>query len=67
MNLKDIAIKMLSGELPPISPDELSEHRMKLCNNCKDFRSGTRTCALCGCFVDLKTRLLQAECPANKW
>lgn len=67
LTLKDIAIKLLRGELPPISPDELSRERLKVCEECPHFKRLARQCELCGCFLDLKTKLLEASCPINKW
>lgn len=67
MNLKDIAIKLLQGELPPISPKELSEERLKVCTECNHFTKLSRQCKLCGCFMDLKAQLLQANCPIDNW
>jgi hypothetical protein len=64
--LRDIAEKALQG-LIPISPEELAEERIKLCEECPHFKALLRQCDLCGCFLDLKTKLLNARCPINKW
>jgi hypothetical protein len=67
MNLKEIAIKLLRGELPPIAEGELAKERIKVCEECPEFRKMSRQCNSCGCFLDLKTKLLDASCPQNKW
>ena len=65
--LRDIAKGLLSGELPPISPDELARERIKICQECPNFRKMIRQCSLCGCMIDLKTKLLEASCPIEQW
>lgn len=65
--LKDIAKGLLSGELPAISDQELSDERLKVCGSCMHFKKLVRQCELCGCFLDLKTKLLQASCPIDLW
>lgn len=67
MNLRDIAIKVLNGELPPLAEGELARERMKMCEECIQFRKHIRQCAMCGCFLDLKTKLLGAKCPIDIW
>jgi hypothetical protein len=67
MNLKDIAIGILRGELPALSDGELAAERLKVCAECSHFRKMARQCDLCGCFMDLKTKMLEATCPAGKW
>lgn len=65
--LRDIAIQLLNGKLPPLSDNELAAERLKVCEECEHFGRLARQCSLCGCFMDLKTKLLAAECPAGKW
>lgn len=45
---------------------ELSESRVKVCNNCAQLRGGL-VCAQCGCEVHAKSRLQEEKCPLNKW
>jgi hypothetical protein len=45
--------------------DEIAR-RFKICEGCDKFLK-TKQCSECGCFMPLKTRLLHAECPINKW
>lgn len=65
--LRDIAKGLLSGELPPISSAELAHERIKVCQECPAFRKMIRQCSICGCMIDLKTKLLEAKCPTEQW
>jgi Family of unknown function (DUF6171) len=67
MSLKDIAVKLIRGELPAFSGDELARERLKMCEQCEEFAALSRQCRNCGCFLDLKTKLLEASCPLGKW
>lgn len=65
-SLKDIARDVIAGKLQ-LSAKELAEERMKVCKTCPAFKKMTRQCSLCGCFLDLKTKILKAECPIQRW
>lgn len=67
LTLKDIAVKILSGELPPLADSELADERVKICKPCAHYRPMLHQCDLCGCFLELKAKLLQAVCPINRW
>jgi hypothetical protein len=67
LTLKDIAKGLMKGELPVMAEGELAEERMKMCRVCPHFKSIAHQCDLCGCFLDLKTKLLAASCPIDKW
>lgn len=67
MNLRDIAIKLMKGELPPLADGELAEERMKMCRSCPHFRRLSNQCDVCSCFLELKTKLLEARCPIDRW
>jgi len=64
--LRDIAKDLLAGKVI-LSEDELARERMKVCEQCPSFKRLARQCALCGCFLDLKTKLVAASCPIEKW
>jgi len=55
--------------LPTISrvPAETQQARWNICNDCEKLYKPTSTCKLCGCFMKVKTHLVSAKCPANKW
>lgn len=43
------------------------ERRLAICNNCPNLYKLTGNCKLCGCFVKLKTKLKNQNCPISKW
>lgn len=49
--------------------DDLSivDNRMEICNSCPELVKATKQCTKCGCFMTLKTKLANAECPLGKW
>jgi hypothetical protein len=67
LTLKDIAKGLMKGELPAMAEGELATERLKMCETCPHFKKIARQCDLCGCFLDLKTKLLAASCPIDKW
>lgn len=64
--LREIAIKFIKGELP-LTEAELAAERVKLCETCDEFARVSRQCKVCWCFIDLKTKVAEAECPQAKW
>jgi hypothetical protein len=51
----------------PRSEEELIAYRLDICKSCEFFRAKTETCRKCGCFMKLKTKLKNANCPIGKW
>jgi hypothetical protein len=51
----------------PKSSDELIATRLEIFKSCNWFRHSTQQCKKCGCFMKLKTRLVNANCPLGKW
>tara|TARA_R110002153_G_scaffold257956_3_gene417257 strand:- start:1718 stop:2131 length:414 start_codon:yes stop_codon:yes gene_type:complete len=65
------------------APYDVQNDRFNTCRKCKFFKKKTNTCGtpiignkvkynkkeykLCGCFMDIKSRLRYARCPLNKW
>ena len=41
--------------------------RYKICKICDQFNNTLKTCQICHCFMPIKTKLPQAECPLKKW
>jgi len=64
--LKTIALQIMTGRLPEVATEDLVRARLQECEACPSFTQGRR-CKECGCFMDLKTQLLHASCPLNKW
>lgn len=45
-----------------------SKARVSICEQCNEhFNRKTRTCNLCGCFVDRKALIPTQHCDINKW
>lgn len=51
----------------PRSEEELMQARLDICKSCEFFRAKTEQCKKCGCFMKLKTKLKNANCPIGKW
>jgi len=64
--LKEIARDLIAGKLL-LSEAELSEERIKVCEACPHMGRALRKCDLCQCQLDLKTKVLLASCPIDKW
>jgi hypothetical protein len=70
MNLYVITLKIIDiiiGTFKNIFKldNEISKSRMEICSECKD--RDKNKCSLCGCILESKTRLKNAECPLSKW
>lgn len=61
-----------------LTPPETVQARLALCRACPHFQAQsmplpgggtlpTASCARCGCFLHIKTRLFGARCPEGKW
>jgi hypothetical protein len=48
-------------------PEEDFHARMAICKKCEFFIKKTSQCSKCGCFMSLKTKLVNASCPVGKW
>lgn len=46
---------------------EQVEARLAICNTCPWFAKNLQRCRKCGCFMRLKTTLIQAKCPEGHW
>lgn len=51
----------------PRAPKHVQEKRMSTCSSCPQFFKPTKQCKECLCIMPLKTQLLNATCPLNKW
>jgi len=51
----------------PRSSEEIQKERMQSCLSCENLIQFTKQCNKCGCFMEMKTRLLDAKCPIGKW
>ena len=47
--------------------ERIAEERMSICKECPEYVSLTHQCKECGCVMNTKTKLPNAECPLGKW
>ena len=47
--------------------DNTANNRFSICESCPELIGVTKQCKKCGCLMNLKTKLLKAECPLHKW
>lgn len=47
--------------------DPVAEARLELCKSCTHYIKSTHQCKKCGCIMNLKVKLADAECPVGKW
>jgi hypothetical protein len=64
--LRDIAVMVINGVVS-LSDEELSKARLSVCEDCEFFAHMTRQCRHCWCFMDLKSKILNAHCPCDLW
>jgi len=50
-----------------VDDENIVNQRMNICNGCPELLQATKQCLKCGCFMNLKTKLANAECPMGKW
>lgn len=66
------------GNIPEVKPQdllnkqnyttyEIAKSRMDICEQCPELTGVTKQCKKCGCFMILKTKLINATCPLGKW
>jgi hypothetical protein len=41
--------------------------RYGICKMCLEFDQTKKRCKICGCYMQIKTKLIYAKCPLNKW
>jgi hypothetical protein len=66
-SLKELTIKMFKGELPKMAESELAGLRLIECENCVHYKKLIKQCSMCGCWMTIKIKMLEAECPIGKW
>lgn len=62
--------KALLGHIKKGSPkvsEEIQKKRMSICEDCPFYNVKDNTCNDCGCYLPLKTKWADQECPQNKW
>ena len=56
-NLLKSKLNLLDKEV-----EQLSKYRLHICKSCENFNSIEKRCNICGCFLEAKTRVLNAVC-----
>lgn len=46
---------------------EVAAERLAICKACPELIQATTQCKKCGCLMNAKTKLPNAECPIGKW
>ena len=46
---------------------EVAAERLAICKECPELIQLTTQCKKCGCLMNAKTKLPNAECPLGKW
>ena len=57
---------LTKGEKVRSSKGEAAE-RMKICAGCEHYVKEENRCHLCGCFLNVKTKVATERCPVDKW
>lgn len=47
--------------------DSIFNERMSLCQSCEHFDQSQTRCTQCGCFLNVKAKMMFEECPVGKW
>ena len=47
--------------------EEIARQRLSVCESCPRLTKTTKQCKECGCFMVLKVKIKNAECPLSKW
>ena len=46
---------------------DIQQERLAICMECPRLIKATKQCKECGCFMEIKTKLFDADCPLDKW
>lgn len=50
----------------PTTTDDQLEERLSICKSCINYTQ-QGTCQLCGCYMSIKAKWLDQDCPINLW
>lgn len=56
----------VTGKLQFASKD-IARERLFVCKNCEAYDMFWKQCTVCGCFMPIKTKLANSDCPMNLW
>lgn len=58
----------IASALPAIrTHPDVQKQRFDLCLSCDKLYTPTKTCKVCGCFMQIKTWMPHQKCPLGKW
>lgn len=57
---------LLDSNVPRASVG-LASARLEICVECPELIKVTKQCKQCGCIMPAKVKLLEAQCPLDKW
>ena len=66
-NVSDVKFTDLFRPSQERSDKDLVDQRLAICNECPLLDKKLMRCRRCGCFMKLKSTLVQAKCPLDKW
>ena len=50
-----------------IASNSIYEERITICKHCEHYFKPTMQCVICKCFMFMKARVLDTNCPIEKW
>jgi hypothetical protein len=65
--VQEVAEEVAERVQGQLAPTDVAKKRIEICVECPSLIKLTKTCKECGCFMTAKTKLLNVECPLNKW
>lgn len=65
MNKNGVAMTTINERLK--TRKEVATERLECCKGCEYYNVKTTQCKQCGCFMLLKSVLMDSTCPINKW
>lgn len=63
---KSVASNAIEGKELTVT-QEVFNKRMSACHECPKYLKATNQCGECLCFLSLKGKLKDMECPLHKW
>ena len=50
-----------------VVPESIYEKRISICKECEHYFNPTMQCKICKCFMFMKAKVINTNCPINKW
>jgi hypothetical protein len=50
-----------------VNKESRSQQRIAVCLDCEHLKKPLNRCELCGCFMNIKTRIYKSKCPKGLW